>query len=39
MKKVIETLKQISTGIKNKFGLRGYSAGNYHVAVIIIKYK
>ena len=39
MKKLKTILNQIKTGIKNKFGLRGYLAGNYQLAIIILKHK
>jgi hypothetical protein len=39
MKKLKEILDQIATGIKNKLGLNGSFAGNYQVAVIILKHK
>jgi len=39
MKRIKEILEKIATGIKNKFGLFGYSAGNYQMAVIILKHK
>jgi len=39
MKKIEEILNQITTGIKNKLGLDGSFAGNYQMAVIILKHK
>ena len=39
MKELKEILDQIATGIKNKLGLNGSFAGNYQVAVIILKHK
>jgi hypothetical protein len=39
MKKLKEILDQIATGIKNKLGLDGSFAGNYQVAIIILKHK
>ena len=39
MKKLKEILNQITIGIKNKFGLDGSFAGNYQMAVIILKHK
>jgi hypothetical protein len=39
MKKLKEILNQIATGIKNKLGLDGSFAGNYQMAVIILKHK
>ena len=39
MKKLKEILDQIATGIKNKLGLNGSFAGNYQVAVTILKHK
>jgi hypothetical protein len=35
MKKLKEILNQLATGIKHKFGLYGYLAGNYQMAVIL----
>jgi len=37
VKKIREILNQIATGIKNKLGLDGSFAGNYHMAVIYLK--
>lgn len=39
MKKLKTIFNQIKTGSKNNFGLRGYSAGNYPLAVSILKHK
>ncbi len=39
MKKLKEILDRIATGVKNKLGLNGSFAGNYHMAVIILKHK
>ena len=39
MKKLKEMLDQIATGIKNKLGLNGSFAGNYQMAVILLKHK
>lgn len=39
MKKLKDILDQITTGIKNKLGLDGSFAGNYQMAVILLKHK
>jgi len=39
MKKLKDILDQIATGIKNKLGLDGTFAGNYQMAVILLKHK
>ena len=39
MKKLKKILDQIATGIKNKLGLNGSFAGNYQMAVIMLKHK
>ncbi len=39
MKRLKEIFDQIATGIKNKLGLNGSFAGNYQVAIIILKHK
>ena len=39
MKRLKEILDQIATGVKNKLDLDGSFAGNYQMAVIILKCK
>ena len=39
MKKLKDILDQMTTGIKNKLGLDGSFAGNYQMAVILLKHK
>jgi hypothetical protein len=39
MKKLKDILDQIATGIRNKLGLDGTFAGNYQMAVILLKHK
>jgi hypothetical protein len=39
MKKLKKILDQIATGIKHKLGLDGSFAGNYQMAVILLKHK
>jgi hypothetical protein len=39
MKKLKDILDQIATGIKNKLGLDGSFAGNYQMAIILLKHK
>jgi hypothetical protein len=38
MQKIKEIVNQMITGIKNGTGLAGFFAGNYQVAIIILKH-